>query len=136
VSKKDSLATILLAEDDPAVRDFVSSVLRQEGYEVLLAENGRQSMELCRTHAGPIEALVTDVVMPEMNGRELAEKAKMLRPDLKVLFISGYVDRAIKQEEGSKSWVAFLEKPFTAESLLDVVGKFCATTSQTAGSRA
>ncbi len=116
--------TLLLAEDDPAVRGFMSSVLEQAGYHVLLAENGRKSLEICRNFAGPIHALITDVVMPETNGRELAERAKVLRPDLKVLFVSGYVDRGIKDQSESQDSCAFLEKPFTAESLLSAVEAF------------
>jgi len=120
-------STLLLAEDDPAVRGFMSSVLEQAGYHVLLAENGRKSLEICNSFAGPIHALITDVVMPEINGRELAERARVLRPDLKILFVSGYVDRGIKDE--SNSSCAFLEKPFTAESLLSAVEAFSAVAS-------
>ncbi len=102
----------------------MSSVLEQGGYRVLLAENGRKALELCQNQELPIDALITDVVMPETNGRELAERARLLRPGLKVLFVSGYVDRGIRdQSEGSSSF-AFLEKPFSAEDLLDAVGAF------------
>jgi len=120
--------TLLLAEDDPAVRGFMSSVLEQAGYHVLLAENGRKSLEICKSFTGPIHALITDVVMPETNGRELAERARVLRPDLKVLFVSGYVDRGIKDESAGGS-CAFLEKPFTAESLLSAVEAFSGVAS-------
>jgi CheY-like chemotaxis protein len=120
--------TLLLAEDDPAVRGFMGSVLEQAGYHVLLAENGRKSLEICRNFTGPIHALITDVVMPETNGRELAERARLLRPDLKILFVSGYVDRAIKDESDGHS-CAFLEKPFTAESLLSAVEAFSGVAS-------
>jgi CheY-like chemotaxis protein len=119
-----ALATVLVAEDDLAVRDFVSSVLEQEGYKVLVANNGRQSLEICKNHDGPIYALITDVVMPEINGRELAERARLIRPNLKVLFISGYVDRGLREEDTQNPSYAFLEKPFTAESLLTLLGSF------------
>jgi len=117
-------ATILVAEDDPAVRIFVNAVLEQAGYEVILAENGRKSLEICKNYPGPIHILVADVVMPETNGRELAERAKKVRPDLKVLFISGYVDRPLKEKEGDDASYAFLEKPFSAQSLVETVARF------------
>jgi CheY-like chemotaxis protein len=118
--------TLLLAEDDPAVRGFMSSVLEQGGHQVLLAENGRRALEICKSHVGPIQALITDVVMPETNGRELAERARVLRPDLKVLMVSGYVDRGIRPGAEDAPACAFLEKPFTAESLLAAVEGVCA----------
>jgi two-component system cell cycle sensor histidine kinase/response regulator CckA len=118
--------TILLAEDDPTVRGFVLSVLQDRGYHVLAAENGSKALELCTGYAGPIHALVTDVVMPEMNGRTLAERAKLLRPGLKVLFVSGYIDQVLRDEDISSPAYAFLEKPFTGEALLNVLKDFCA----------
>ena len=124
--------TILLAEDDPDVRAFVCSLLEQQGYDVLLAENGRQSLELCRRHNGVIHALITDVVMPEINGRELAERAKLLRPELKVVFMSGYVDRGPKDDNASNPSYAFLEKPFSAETLLDTVKSLCGVAARVA----
>jgi len=119
-------ATILLAEDDPTVRQFTRSVLQERGYQVLAAENGAKALELCASYSGHIHALVTDVVMPEMNGRMLAERARLIRPNLKVLFVSGYIDRGLKDEDISIAGSAFLEKPFTGESLLKLVEKFCA----------
>ena len=118
--------TILIAEDDPTVREFVLSVLQDRGYHVLAAENGSKALELCTGYAGPIHALVTDVVMPEMNGRTLAERVKLLRPGLKVLFVSGYVDQGLSDEDISSPAYAFLEKPFTGEALLSVLKDFCA----------
>jgi len=125
VPASGSLATILLADDEPAIREFVAAVLQQQGYEVLIAENGRRSLELCKNYDGIIHLLITDVVMPEMNGRELAERAKVIRPDLKVLFMSGYVDRALKEEDTSNPSYAFLEKPFSAETLQECVAGIC-----------
>jgi PAS domain S-box-containing protein len=118
--------TILLAEDDATVRGFVLSVLQDRGYQVLAAENGAKALEICSTYKGPIHALVTDVVMPEMNGRTLADKARQLRPNLQVLFVSGYVDRGLRDEDISSGSNAFLEKPFSGEALLKIVGDFCA----------
>ena len=118
-------ATILVAEDDPAVRGFVNAVLEQAGYEVILAENGRKSLEICKNYPGSIQVLVADLVMPEINGRELAERAKVIRPDLKIVFISGYVDRPVKEKDGQDPSYAFLEKPFSAQSLVDSIARFC-----------
>ena len=120
-----SSGTILLAEDDPTVRRFVLSVLEDQGYHVLAAENGIKALELCAGHAGSIDALVTDVVMPELNGRELAQRARLIRPELKVLFVSGYINRGLKDEDILNPSNAFLEKPFTGDSLLNAVANFC-----------
>jgi DNA-binding NtrC family response regulator len=128
-TSKDS-ATILVAEDDPAVRVFVNAVLEQAGYEVILAENGRKSLEICRNFPGAIHVLVADVVMPETNGRELAERAKVIRPDLKVVFISGYVDRPLKEKDGDDPSYAFLEKPFSAQSLVETIARFRAVSAE------
>jgi PAS domain S-box-containing protein len=123
---KAGSGTILLAEDDATVRAFVRSTLEDRGYQVLAAENGRKALELCGSFSGPIQALVTDVVMPEMNGRTLAQQVRLIRPGLKVLFVSGYVDKGLKEEDLSEGSSAFLEKPFTGEALLKILGGFCA----------
>jgi CheY-like chemotaxis protein len=117
--------TILLAEDDATVRGFVLAVLQDRGYQVLAAENGAMALEICSSFKGRIDALVTDVVMPEMNGRTLAEKARLVRPNLRVLFVSGYVDRGLKDEDILRGGNAFLEKPFSGEALLKIVADFC-----------
>ena len=118
--------TILLAEDDPTVRALVQALLEDHGYQVLAAENGRKALDLCGDFAGPLTALVTDVVMPEMNGRTLAQQARLIRPGLKVIFVSGYVDKGLKEEDLSAGSSAFLEKPFTGDALLKILGGFSA----------
>jgi len=122
--------TILLAEDDPTVRGFVLAVLQDRGYQVLAAENGAKALEICSSYKGHIDALMTDVVMPEMNGRTLAEKARLLRPKLRVLFVSGYVDRGLRDEDISRGENVFLEKPFSGEALLKIVAEFCAQNAE------
>ncbi len=124
-SAKAIAGTILLAEDDPTVRAYVTSVLQDRGYHVLAAENGNKALELCAEYGGRIDGLVTDVVMPEVNGLALAERARAMRPDLKVVFVSGYVDRKLKDEDILIPSYSFLEKPFTGEALLEIVGEFC-----------
>ena len=116
-----SSGTILLAEDDQTVRNFIAGSLPDGGYQDLAAENGRHALEMFESYRGPLYALVTDVVMPEMGGPLLAEKARAVRPDLPVLFVSGYVDRGVKDEDVAARSYAFLEKPFSAEQLLNAV---------------
>jgi CheY-like chemotaxis protein len=110
--------TVLLAEDEPLVRGFVVRVLHGLGYKVLEAGNGEEAIRLVRKHIGEeIHLLLTDVVMPQMNGRELAEQLKTIRPDIKLLFTSGYTDNAMVQHGLLDSNIAFLEKPFLAATL-------------------
>jgi signal transduction histidine kinase len=119
--------TILLVEDDPSVRTLVRDELRKLGYRVLEAKNGVEACLLATQQTGLVQLLLTDVVMPGMGGRELAQHLSVIKPDLRTLFISGYMDDIgimAGQEEGTSS---FLQKPFTPEvlaravrSLLDV----------------
>jgi two-component system cell cycle sensor histidine kinase/response regulator CckA len=119
--------TVLLAEDDPTVRAFITALLQKGGYSVIAAEDGSKALDLCRTFEDPLYALVTDVSMPGMKGSHLAEQARVLRPNLKVLFVSGDGDQRPKEEELAGGCTAFLEKPFSGEALLKVIGEFCAS---------
>ena len=110
--------TILLAEDEAAVRNLARRVLEKHGYTLLLAATGRDGVRLATQHAGPIDLLVTDVVMPEMGGRELAQCLTALQPGLKVLYLSGYTDDMIVRHGVLEAGVAFLQKPFTPDTLL------------------
>src|SRR5262249_35591690 len=110
--------TILLVEDETAVRDLTSYLLKDGGYRVLEAEDGTAALDLCGKYEGEIHLMITDVVMPLMNGRELAKQAKILRPNMIVLYMSGYMDKTIGiLDEGTY----FLEKPFSASALLGKV---------------
>jgi len=113
--------TILLAEDDHAVRALLRSTLQEHGYTVLEAHHGKHAIQVCEQHAGPIHLLVTDVVMPEMSGREVAEHLKPSRPNMKVLFMSGYTDKAIVHHGELDPGTAFLQKPFTPDALASKV---------------
>ena len=87
------------------------------GYKVLEARNGREALQVAKQHQGPIHLLLTDVVMPKMSGRVLAEKMAILRPELKVLYVSGHTDDAVNRHGGLNAGSALLEKPFTPDAL-------------------
>jgi signal transduction histidine kinase/ActR/RegA family two-component response regulator len=111
--------TILLAEDEGAVRDLAAYALRQQGYTVLEAANGREALHLARTPPEKeIHLLVTDIVMPRMGGTELAEHLKAVRPSLKVLFMSGYTDSNIIRYGLPQPGTGFLHKPFSTQRLI------------------
>src|SRR5438552_3078339 len=109
--------TVLLVEDDELVRALARRVLARAGYQVLEASNGGGALLAAERHQGPVHLMVTDVVMPGLNGRELAARLKPLRPDMKVLYVSGYTDRAIAHQGVLEPGVAFLEKPFAPDAL-------------------
>jgi CheY-like chemotaxis protein len=104
--------TVLLVEDQEAVRTYARHVLLAEGYTVLEARDGEEALRLARQRLGPIHLLVTDVVMPGMNGRQLAELLARERPELRVLFVSGYAEEAVTRCEVPEGGRAFLQKPF------------------------
>jgi two-component system cell cycle sensor histidine kinase/response regulator CckA len=109
--------TILVAEDADSVRDVARDVLIRYGYRVLLAPDGRAALELANAHLDEIDLLLTDVVMPEVSGRQLAERLRELRPTLKVLFVSGYTDDAIIRHGMLEPGINYLQKPFSPQSL-------------------
>jgi CheY-like chemotaxis protein len=109
--------TVLLVEDEDGVRDFVRSVLERQGYAVLAASDGARAVELAGRHEGAIHLVLTDVVMPDMSGRELAERVRATRPQVKLLFMSGYTDDAVVQRGVLASDMAFLQKPFSGSVL-------------------
>ncbi|MEW6542215.1 MAG: PAS domain S-box protein [Nitrospirota bacterium] len=109
--------TILLAEDELMVRGVTREMLRQLGYTVLEASNGDEGLQASRGHGGRIHLLLTDVIMPGMNGRELAERVLAERPETRVLFMSGYTDDALLSHGALESGTALLQKPFSQEVL-------------------
>ena len=113
--------TVLLVEDDSAVRELIRNVLRMSGYTVLEANHSQEAFFLAGQHNGPINLMISDVVMPVMSGRELAERLKSSRPDMKVLYISGYTDDAIVRHGVLEAGVVFLQKPFSPAALLQKV---------------
>jgi len=109
--------TILVAEDDRQVRDLAVAILKACGYLVLVLESGFDAEHVCRQHQGGIDLLLTDVIMREMSGPDLAQRLKKLRPKTKVLFMSGYTDAAIVHQGILDPGIDFLPKPFTPSSL-------------------
>jgi two-component system, cell cycle sensor histidine kinase and response regulator CckA len=110
--------TILVAEDEPGVRSLAQLTLQSKGYAVLAAAAPEEALALAAKHQGPIHLLLTDVIMPGLNGKDLAGRLAMSRPEIKVLFISGYTADAIGKHEILDEGCAFLSKPFTPHGLL------------------
>ena len=110
--------TVLLVEDEPALRGMIGETLAHGGYRVLEAATPRQALDIAGSHQGPIHAVLTDVVMPEMSGRELADLLKPLRPEALVVYMSGYTDDAIGHHGLLDPGTRFLQKPFTSDALL------------------
>ncbi|MFS8087219.1 MAG: ATP-binding protein, partial [Acidobacteriota bacterium] len=109
--------TVLLVEDEDAVRDLAQEILQSNGYRVLDACNGHEAIRVSEQHSGLIDLMVTDVVMPQIGGRELAERLSGTRPEMRVLYMSGYTDDAIVHHGVLDGRAAFLEKPFTPDAL-------------------
>ena len=113
--------TILLVEDQDDVRELTARVLRREGYAVLEAASGAAAVAAAASHEGPIHLLLTDVVMPGLSGRQVAEQLSAARPEMRVLFMSGYTDNVIAQRGVLEAGTAFLSKPFTPDALAEKV---------------
>jgi two-component system, cell cycle sensor histidine kinase and response regulator CckA len=110
--------TVLLVEDEERVRRLVLGMLRRQGYTVLEAANGQDALDLARQHPAAIDVLLTDVVMPKMNGHEMAARLAAIRPDIRIVYMSGYMDNPSVHKEVATSGAAFLQKPFTQEALI------------------
>ena len=117
VSEFGGSETVLIVEDDDGLRKHMRTVLKRNGYKVLEAENGKDALRISKEYDGPIELMITDVVMPKMGGKETAERLQPLYPQMKVIYMSGYTDDAIVHHGVLKSGLNFLEKPFSPEGL-------------------
>jgi CheY-like chemotaxis protein len=115
--------TILLVEDEEDLRNLAAIILERQGYRVLSAPNGNEALVLCEQHKDPIHLMLTDVVMPGMNGRELAKRLESSHPETKVLYMSGYTDHAIVMHGVLVEGVHYIQKPFTVDALAKKVSE-------------
>jgi two-component system, cell cycle sensor histidine kinase and response regulator CckA len=115
--------TILLVEDEDAVRGLTSRILQKQGYRVIVAQHGREAMDIATREEGRIDLVLTDIVMPGMNGRGLVERLAGIRPRIKSLYMSGYTDDDIIRRGFIEPSKSFLQKPFTSDALLQTVRK-------------
>ncbi|HKH74170.1 MAG TPA: response regulator [Vicinamibacterales bacterium] len=110
--------TLLVVENETAIKALVQMALERHGYVVLTAESGSEALRLAAAHAGPIDLLITDVVMPDLRGPEVARRLLEQRPDLVTLFMSGYMDDALGEDTATFSVpVDFIQKPFSPSAL-------------------
>jgi CheY-like chemotaxis protein len=121
VSKERVTETVLLVEDEAAVRSLARRILTQRGYRVLEAADGAIALRLAGGHVGEIDLVLTDVEMPNLGGRGMVEELKELSPGLRVLFMSGYPKEAVFPESFRARRTAYLQKPFTGETLCNEV---------------
>ena len=122
VQPRSQSPTILLVEDEPAIRTLIRRMLVGAGYELLVARNGDEAMSMARQHSGVIDLLLTDVVMPRMNGFELGERIGGAHPETTMLFVSGHSRDSTSVRRGLRTaGRAFLLKPFTQDALLGKV---------------
>jgi CheY-like chemotaxis protein len=113
--------TVLLVEDTESLREVIREVLEAQGYTLLQASHGEEALTLAREHTRPIHLLLTDLVMPKLGGADLARQLASLRPEMRVLYMSGYTDGAISRQGVLQAGSALLEKPFTTERLARAV---------------
>jgi CheY-like chemotaxis protein len=113
--------TIMVVEDDVGVRELVRLMLEANGYDVLTVEDADEATRVCELEGSRVDLLLTDVVMPEVSGNELAERLGALAPDMRILFMSGYSDEAVVRHGELSEAAAFLEKPFTERALASKV---------------
>ncbi len=116
-----AVGTILVVEDDPGVRALVEEVLQSAGYNVLMAQDGTQALRISAEYAGPIQLLLSDVIMPKMGGKEVATRLTEPRPDMPVLFMSGYPKNEMAQNGSLNGEVHFLQKPWTPRGLCEKI---------------
>ncbi|MDB5051355.1 MAG: histidine kinase [Fibrobacteres bacterium] len=114
-------ATILLVEDETSVRRLVKQVLTDQGYRVLEGKDGAEGLEIGRGHPGTIDLVITDVVMPRMDGIQMIQQLRLLRPDVRVLFMSGYIETPVVQNGVTPTDSHFIQKPFLPHMILDEV---------------
>lgn len=122
------METILLVDGEALLRRLIRRILQAHGYMVLEASRGMDALQICQQHEGPIHLLLTDVLMPEMNGQNLAERVTALRPHIRVLYMSGYTDSALVALFELKTETAFIQKPFIPDALASKVREILGAT--------
>jgi CheY-like chemotaxis protein len=115
--------TVLVVEDEEALREVTERIFTRNGYRVITAANGHEALALVAHHVGEIHLLVTDVVMPQMLGKEVADRVHELRPEIKVLYMSGYAQPVLASQGRLEPGVALVDKPFSEAALLDMAGQ-------------
>ena len=110
--------TVLVVDDDPLVRGIIRDVLQSDGYSVLDARFNSEALVVLRQYQGPIHLMIADVMMPGINGRELAEMLAPSRPTMKVIYVSGYPEEVVREKLNTPEMMTFLQKPFRADDLL------------------
>jgi CheY-like chemotaxis protein len=133
VESLEGTETILLVEDEAVLRELIATALRSYGYTVLEASSGTEGLEIARAHAAPIDLLLTDVVMPGMNGSELATQLLGDRPDLAVVFTSGYASDMIVQQRLADANADYIEKPYALADLGRLIRQLLARRGQQTG---
>jgi two-component system, cell cycle sensor histidine kinase and response regulator CckA len=113
--------TILVVENGEILRPLICEILRKEGYNVLEAQDGDQALLVWQRHQGPIDLVLTDVVMPHMSGKELAERLRLLQPEIKVIYMSGYESSIFASGNKFGTDTVFLQKPFRPAELNKMV---------------
>jgi|ERR1700691_1140372 two-component system, cell cycle sensor histidine kinase and response regulator CckA len=117
-SQPENAPVVLLVEDEEVVREITGQVLTHAGYDVLESGSPREALRVATKHPGKIDLLLTDVVMPEMNGVELADRLHNLRPDLITILMSGYTEGNAVRRISAAGSAVYIQKPFTIETLL------------------
>jgi PAS domain S-box-containing protein len=113
--------TILLVDDNEPVRASTGSILQLKGFQVLPAASGMEALQIAENHQGPIQVLITDVMMPEMSGMELAKRLQSKRPDIKVLYMSGFSEESVRRENAFDPAISFVQKPASAAILIQKI---------------
>jgi len=126
------MRTILVVDDEPMALKLVEAILERRGFDVLSSTSPLQAVEIFRAQRDRIELLISDIVMPEMDGAKLANKLVALNPDLPVLFMSGFVTEHEVEQAAAISQFAFIRKPFRPSTLVQAVQKMLAGSGQTA----
>jgi PAS domain S-box-containing protein len=126
-AQSDACGVVMVVEDEELVRDLVCRTLRRAGYTVLVADNGEEALRVSGAFAGAIDLMVTDVIMPRMGGRELADRITLIRPGLRILFVSGYANDTDAGSSVLGAGAEYLQKPFTPSTLLERVRELLTT---------